>query len=368
MTQSLKDIWTHLHNHAEISWQEYETTQYLIDLLKPYNPRIQTFQDIPGVVFEIGEGKPVVGIRADIDALWQEVNGTHQANHSCGHDAHMTTVIGVFQKLADQPLNGTVRFIFQPAEEKGNGALTMVEHGVADDLDYLYGMHLRPIQELSTGEFAPAIKHGSAKFINGTIQTADTHGARPHLGINAIEVAADLIHHMRHANFDPMVPHSMKVTELHAGGKNTNIIPGKAQFAIDLRAQTNELMEQMTDKVTSIARHLESYHDININLETGAHMPAAIYNDEATHLLDKGIKTHFPSQRRDPIVTTGGDDFHFYTIKKPQIKATMLAIGCNLKPGLHHPDMTFDFEAIPKAVEILTTTIQNTLNQGGSPQ
>ncbi|MDQ0160485.1 amidohydrolase [Alkalibacillus salilacus] len=365
MTQTLKEIWTHLHHNAEISWEEYNTTQYIVEQLKSYNPqKIQTFDDMPGAVIEIGSGKPVVGIRADIDALWQEVNGQEQANHSCGHDAHMTTVIGVFQKLAETDLNGTVRFIFQPAEEKGNGALAMVDKGVADDLDYLFGMHLRPVQELNSGEFAPAIKHGSAKFIKGTIKSADTHGARPHLGVNAIEVASDIIHHMRHTHVDPMIPHSMKMTELHAGGKNTNIIPGKAHFAIDLRAQTNEMMDQLSQQVERIAEHLASYHDIKIDLETGAHMAAAVYNEEATALLAEGIQTIDPDSKRNPITTTGGDDFHFYTLKRPNVKATMLAIGCDLAPGLHHPDMTFNFDAIPKAVDILTATIKQTLAQG----
>ncbi|MET3683064.1 amidohydrolase [Alkalibacillus flavidus] len=366
MGQTLNEIWTHLHDNAEISWEEFKTTEYIVEQVTPYNPnKIETFDDMPGVVVEIGSGKPVVGVRADMDALWQEVGGVQQANHSCGHDAHMTTVIGVFKQLAEKNLNGTVRFIFQPAEEKGNGALAMVEKGVADDLDYLFGMHLRPKQELSSGEFAPAIIHGSAKFIKGSITSADTHGARPHLGINAIEVAADMIHHIRQSHFDPLIPHSIKMTELHAGGKNPNIIPGKAHFALDLRAQQNELMDAMSEQVERIARQLESLHNISIELETGAHMAAAVYNEEATALLDEGIQAVDADSRRAPITTTGGDDFHFYTLKRPQVKATMLAIGCDLGPGLHHPDMTFNFDAIPKAVDILSEAVEKALSQGG---
>ena len=78
---------------------------------------------------DIGTGKPVVAIRADMDALRQEVDGVFRANHSCGHDAHMTMVIGAIRLLLASKFNGTVRFIFQPAEEKGNGALKMVEKG-----------------------------------------------------------------------------------------------------------------------------------------------------------------------------------------------------------------------------------------------
>src|SRR5699024_2552228 len=106
-----------------------------------------------------------------IDALWQEVEGEFQANHSCGHDAHMTIAIGVIFTLLKKglPNRGTFRFIFQPAEEKGEGALAYVEKGVVDDVDFLYGMHLRPIQELSNGYYSPAIDHGAAKLLTGSI-------------------------------------------------------------------------------------------------------------------------------------------------------------------------------------------------------
>ena len=80
------------------------------------------------MIAEIGSGNPVIAISADMDALWQEVNGEFKANHSCGHDAHMTIVMGLILQLKNMRWkSGTVRFIFQPAEEKGNGALKMVE-------------------------------------------------------------------------------------------------------------------------------------------------------------------------------------------------------------------------------------------------
>jgi amidohydrolase len=87
-----------------------------------------------------------------------------------------------------QKFNGTLRCIFQPAEEKGNGALKMVEKGIVDDVDYLFGVHLRPKEELELGFAAPSIRHGAAIFLEGKIIGEDTHGARPHLGVNAIEV------------------------------------------------------------------------------------------------------------------------------------------------------------------------------------
>ncbi|WP_332888657.1 M20 peptidase aminoacylase family protein [Salipaludibacillus keqinensis] len=361
---NLDDIFDHLHNNPELSWEEIETTHYIKSFLESYGCKVQTFEDCTGVVADIGQGSPVVGLRADMDALWQEVNGGFRPNHSCGHDAHMTIVLGVFLDLIKDrdKLQGTVRFIFQPAEEKGTGALKMIEHGVVDDVDYLYGMHLRPVQELSDGEFAPGISHGAASFVKGVIQGEDAHGARPHLNTNAIQVGAELVQAINSMNFDPLVPHSMKVTSFHSGGENTNIIPGNATFTIDIRAQNNDLMEEMMEQLEKTIHFLSERHTIFLNTELEASMKAAMINEDAQSIIEDAICETLGKQTLRPVMTTtGGDDFHFYTIKRPQLKASMLAIGCNLKPGLHHPQMTFNHGMIPEAVKVLTRVINKTL-------
>lgn len=101
--QVIMDIFDHLHANPEVSWKEYQTTEYLTEKLKAAGCRTRTFDDCTGVVGEIGEGSPVVAVRADIDALWQEVDGVFQANHSCGHDSHMTMALGTMMLLKSQP-------------------------------------------------------------------------------------------------------------------------------------------------------------------------------------------------------------------------------------------------------------------------
>lgn len=365
LTPKLDDVFTHLHVNPEISWQETATTKYIKSLFEKENCIIKTCKDTTGLVIEIGSGKPVIALRADIDALWQEVEGKFQANHSCGHDAHMTIVIGTLYTLlqSDLPNTGTFRFIFQPAEEKGTGALRFVEKGIVDGVDFLYGMHLRPIEELSHGKFAPAIQHGAATFMTGEIIGEDAHGARPHLSANAIQVGSELLQHINNIHLNPIIPHSAKLTNFQAGGKSINIIPGKATFAIDLRAQTNEIMDELTKKLYKIAKMLAVYHEVDIRLDTMAGVAAAVINDEAVQLMEESITEAVGKNNLSPIIeSTGGDDFHFYTIKRPHIKATMLAIGCDLTPGLHHPNMTFNKDAIPDAIEILTNVLLKSAN------
>ncbi|WP_243297337.1 M20 peptidase aminoacylase family protein [Bacillus litorisediminis] len=367
-TNQLKEkvlhIFQHLHTHPEVSWKEVETTVYIASILQENGCRVQTFPDCTGVIGEIGEGKPVVAVRADIDALWQEVEGEFRANHSCGHDAHMAMVLGVLYSLKNKKLKGTVRFIFQPAEEKGTGALKMVEKGVVDDADYLYGVHLRPIQEIPHGTASPVILHGAARFIRGKITGEDSHGARPHLTANAIEVGADLVKMIHGIHLDPMVPYSAKMTAFQAGGESSNIIPGSATFSLDIRSQTNEIMEALVERIEAGAAMLAQYHGVTIELETGANVAAAVPNEEAQAKLQKAIEAVLGKENvKPPLITTGGDDFHFYTIKRPHLKATMLGLGCDLKPGLHHPNMTFNHDALMNGVQILTAAIVETLDE-----
>ncbi|PKR83788.1 M20 peptidase aminoacylase family protein [Heyndrickxia camelliae] len=366
MQTEIMGIFEYLHAHPEVSMKEYGTTKFLRAKLEALGCRTYVFGDCPGVIAEIGEGKPVVGVRADMDALWQKVDGEFKANHSCGHDSHMTMVLGALMLLKKQKRlpKGTIRFIFQPAEEIGQGAKKMIEKGVVDDMEFLYGVHVRPIQETKNGRATPAILHGASNHINGTIIGEDAHGARPHLGTNAIEVAASLIHELAYIHVDPMIPHSVKMTKLHAGGESANIIPGQATFSLDLRAQTNEVMETLIEQVKSAANSIAEFYKVEISLTIPESLAAASVNPEATMIMAESIAEVLGRDKLDKaLVTSGGEDFHFYSVKRPHLKATMLGLGCGLIPGLHHPHMTFDRNAMLSGMQILATAVLKTLGK-----
>src|SRR5690625_1890947 len=205
LKERLDEIFEHLHANPEVSWEEVETTKYLMDFLKNEGLEPVPLEDITGLYVDIGEGTPEVGFRTDIDALWQEVDGKFQANHSCGHDGHMTVALGVVMMLKEREseLSGAVRIIFQPAEEKLQGAKKLAELGVVDDLKFLYGTHVRPLIELEDGFYSPALFHGATKFFTGKIEGVEAHGARPEEGINAIEVASALIDGLKRSWLSP---------------------------------------------------------------------------------------------------------------------------------------------------------------------
>lgn len=362
----IKETFRYLHQHPEISWEEVETTAYIKRELTQLGCRVTTFDDCTGVVGEYGDFDqqvPVIAIRADIDALWQEVDGVFQANHSCGHDAHMAMVLGLVRKLTqNQALKSKVaiKFIFQPAEEQGAGALKMVEKGVVDDVDYLFGIHLRPQEEMPMGAASPVIIHGATTMYKAEILGEDAHAARPHLNVNAIEVASEMIHMLSNLHVNPRIPHSVKMTNITAGGKSTNIIPGRATFAIDIRAQNNEVMDTLEHKVMDIFQATSALHGVEVNIINKEKVPAAKTSEPAIKLMKQSIRDVLgPSNLAPPLMTPGGDDFHFYTVKRPQLKATMIGLGCDLQPGLHHPSMTFNEDALIYGVNILYEAIRN---------
>lgn len=365
LEQRIKDTFTYLHTHAEISWEEINTTNYIANILLENGCEVTTFSDHTGVIAQLGnfeKNLPVVAVRADIDALWQEVDGVFQANHSCGHDAHMAIVLGLLWKLKETPElmdNIAVKFIFQPAEETGQGALKLVERGAVEDVDYLFGIHLRPQQETQMNHATPVIVHGATTMYQAKIKGHDAHGARPHLNSNAIEVGAQIVHLLNKIHLDPTIPHSVKMTKFQAGGKSTNIIPGNASFALDMRAQTNEAMEALDKQVIQIFTAIESLNNIEIEMIEKRSIAAAKINSEAISIMESAISNVLGSENIDPpLLTPGGDDFHFYTIKKPELKATMLGLGCELTPGLHHPQMTFNKDALINGVDILFEAVQ----------
>ena len=363
----------YLHAHPELSWEEQNTTTFIKDQLEKAGCSVRTFDDCTGVIGEFGHftsENPIIGIRADMDALWQEVDGTYQANHSCGHDAHMTMVLGVLWKLAEDSATRekmAVRFIFQPAEEVGAGALKLAEHGVINDMDYLFGIHLRPFDETPNGYATPAIVHGASRSIECEIIGEDAHAARPHLTKNAIDVGTHIVSALNTIHLDPTVPHSVKVTKFHAGGKNINIIPGQASLAFDLRAQTNHHMKLLKEKVLDIIEATQQLFESRIIITSDHGVPAAEVHAEAEEIARQAIVNVLGEEKTNPaLLTPGGDDFHFYTIKKPSLKATMVGLGCDLEPGLHHPNMTFNKDALFNGIDILTEIIRNVSLKRGS--
>ena len=356
--KQIGEWFAHFHANPEISWKEVETTKKIAEILTEMNVQHRTFDDVTGVVAEIGTGDRIIAVRADIDALWQEVDGVFRANHSCGHDANMSMVLGALSYLQERQVGSRIRFIFQPAEEKGNGAKSMIERGAIDGVSHLFGVHLRPQEETPFGKISPAIHHGAALFLEGKVIGADAHGARPQQGKNALDPIFAIAQFLKTIHFSPYEAYSAKLTKVQAGGESLNIIPGNALFAIDTRAQSNSVLNELKERIDAGIHSIAQLYGVQIELNWSDYTPAAEVSEEAASIAKEAIVEALGEEALAPaIITSGSDDFHFYTIHNPELKAAMIGVGADLGPGLHHPNMTFNRDALDMGAKVLTATL-----------
>lgn len=350
-----------LHAIAEPSREEKKTSRFLAERLKNAGLTVTTFPGHYGIIAEIpGKSDKVVALRADMDALVQEVDGFVRPNHSCGHDAHSTMVLFSALALASSGIRPkqTLRFIFQPAEEKGEGALQMMEDGALDNVSYLFGVHLRPAIEVPYMKASPVIVHGSAGTFRGTIKGVQAHASRPQDGVNAIESAALLVQKLKQIRLETETPYSIKMTQLQTENGATNVIPETANFAIDARAQSNEVMDELRKLTQKIADETMEETGASIDWSVEELVPAATLHKHAMELVESAIKDILGENNViSTCVSQGGEDFHFYTAKNPGIAATMVGLGCGLSPGLHHPQMKFNLDALIYGSKILTRAV-----------
>ena len=353
----IQETYDTLHAMPEVCFAEVKTSAWLAEKIKAAGFAVTTGVGGTGVVAVLKgkEAGPVVALRADMDALAHVVDGQDVCVHSCGHDAHCTMVLTAAQELAAAGIaRGTLKILFQPAEEKLFGATRMIEAGALDDVDIVLGIHLRPIQEAKTGQATPALYHGSSYIMEATISGQTAHGARPHLGVNAIDAAAAAINAINAIHINPVIPSTCKVTRMQAGGATLNQIPDRAELALDLRAQQNDAMKTLLAKAENAIKAGAATVGATATTVVKGGVPAAEYHPEIIELARQAIRTVLgESGLLEPIVTPGGEDFHNFVQAKPSLKAGYIGLGCDLTPGLHDPSMKFDRSAMINGVEIL---------------
>ncbi|WP_240041185.1 M20 peptidase aminoacylase family protein [Paenibacillus ginsengarvi] len=367
----LETTYRELHELAEVSWSEVNTNAYLCRALDRIGVSYETFPDQTGVVAIWDEGVPgpTVGLRADIDALPHEWKGKQLAIHSCGHDAHMTIVLHTLSCLKQCGFRpqGRLKLLFQPAEETGDGALSFIRKGVIDDVDYLLSLHVRPIQDMPYGKSSAAIYHGSAVQMRGEIKGVQAHAARPHLGVNVIDALAAIVQAVNAVRSNPLVPSSAKVTQA-AAGSTINIIPDYASFGIDLRAQTNEAMDDLIRGVVRAVQAAGAANGAEVSIAPTARMVAAMPNAAMEAIVGQAIREALGDEAfHPPVLTSGGEDFHQYALAKPGLATTMVGLGAGLSPGLHHPEMSFNLGALQHGVAIMATAVTKLFDQDCNP-
>ena len=227
----------------------------------------------------VGDGKGVIGIRSDIDAINLTEVGQHPYTsrnpgkmHGCGHDGHMATVLGAAKLLSERKnFNGTVRFIFQPAEEPGKGAFAMMKDGLFErfPMDEIYGMHNRP--GMPAGSIATRVGGimGSEDNFVIRIKGQGSHASSPHVGKDPIVIASEIVLALQtiiSRNMDPSVPAVISCTEFITDGAH-NAIPTNVVIKGDTRSYTPEVQKLLEERMRTISEGICKIHGAECQFE-----------------------------------------------------------------------------------------------------
>ena len=366
LTEKLIEMRRQLHEIPEIAYQEVKTSAYIADKLSELGIEIKTGIAKTGVVGILkGNGKKTIALRADIDALPVteandvEYKSKHAGNmHACGHDAHMSMLLGTAMILSKfkEHLKGQVKFIFQPSEESlPGGAKQMIEEGVLDNpkVDAIFGLHCDPtIQTGKIGYKTGALMAFTSEFTI-FLQGKGGHAADPSNSIDPIIMASDVIQELQKIPsrwVNPIEPIVVTIGSIHSG-TTFNIIPEEIELKGTVRLLNTELIEKVKGMINSILKGITSIYGGKYNFNFAAGYPVLVNNKEFTLFMQRIIKGLFGEENAveidKPLMV--GEDFAYYLQKVP---GTFLLLGTkNEEKGSsfpwHHPHFNIDEDALP---------------------
>jgi amidohydrolase len=360
--QWLVDIRRRLHMHPEISHQETETTQTIVAILKDLGVEATPMADMTGAVGLIrgAEDGPTIGLRADIDALpIQELNDVPYRSknpgvmHACGHDANATIMLGVARRLVNAALpgkmKGNVKFIFQPAEERGAGAKAMIARGVLENprVDRIFAGHMAPTLAAGQVGIFRGLGYASADRFVLTITGKGAHSAYPEEGRDPVVAGAHFV-----TGAQSIVARNVKPTDaavitvgVFKAGDASNVIPETARLEGSIRTLNNEARSLVITRLKSIAASLEQMFGVTSDFDLQEGVPVLTNDiDAADALYAASEKVLGPDNVSYLPPIMGSEDFSYFTQERP---AAIMRLGCtneakNLTSPLHSPYFDID--------------------------
>ena len=359
-----------IHAHPELCFQEARTSEMIARTLAAWGIEVHRGLGKTGVVGVI-QGRPgprSIGLRADIDALpMTEHNQFAHASryagrmHACGHDGHTAMLLSAAQHLAaTRDFDGKVILVFQPAEEGGGGAREMIQDGLFErfPMDAIFGMHNWP--GMPAGTFA--IKDGpcfaSSNEFHITIRGKGCHGAMPHLGIDPVPVACQLVlafQTILTRNLRPIETGVISVTMIQAG-EATNVVPESVTLQGTVRTFTDETLDLIEERMRELSHQLSAAFGATAEFEFQRNYPPTI-NHSAETAFARQVMTEVVGPERVELfeATMGAEDFSFFLQHKPGAyfvigngDGTHREGGHGLGPcTLHNPSYDFNDELIP---------------------
>ena len=318
------------HKHPELSFQEHRTSDIVAKELKKFGLKVLKNigkTGVVGILEGAKEGK-TIALRADMDALpIQETSNIEYKSindgvmHACGHDGHTAILLGAAKVLSKMKnhIAGTVKFIFQPAEEGLGGARFMIKDGALNNVDEIYGLHLWNYQKYGTVGIKSGPVMAAADKFKITILGKGGHGATPQGTTDAIVVAAQTIQTLQtivSRNTNPLESTVVTIGKIN-GGYNFNIIADKVVLKGTTRAYTEKNRTLIKNRMKNILKGLEKTFNAKITLEYEDGYPPVINHTGQTEKLKKSAEKISPNGIQEPFLSMGGEDFSYFIQKVP---------------------------------------------------
>src|ERR671910_1899181 len=324
-----------IHREPELGFDTEKTAEKVLDALDGLPLEIQTGVAQNGVVATLGGGGgngPTVALRADMDALpiheatdlpfASEIDGKM---HACGHDGHTSMLVGAARALCQdhlrERLSGTVRFVFQPAEEGYAGGRAMVEEGVAEEVRQIFALHLWPGLEFGKAATKAGPIMAASDAFEIEIKGSGGHGAMPHLTTDAVAIAAQVVTALQTVvsrEVDPVEPAVLTVGEIGAGSA-FNIIPETARLGGTVRTLDADLRERFPERIEELARGVARGMRGDVELDYRFSYPVTS-NDAGSAELALGVVGELFGEDRAVELSNpsmGAEDFAYYLEKVP---------------------------------------------------
>lgn len=370
-----------IHANPELSFHESETAKYIAEHLRkmeiPFTEGVGGF----GIIAHIGHSdRKLIALRADIDALpIQEENEVEYASknsgvmHACGHDVHTTCLLGAAKALksVEAELNGTVRLLFQPAEEKlPGGASLMIADGALKnpDVELIFGQHVFPDMEVGNVGFRPGMYMASTDEIYITVRGKGGHAALPHTCIDPILISAHLITALqqmvsRHARAD--IPTVLSIGKISGLGA-TNVIPEKVEMEGTIRTLDEKWRQKLHTLIEKLVNQLCESMGAKAEIEIRKGYPCLVNNPELTEWSKtKAIELLGVEKVHDLPLRMTAEDFAYYA---QEIPACFYRLGTsnkskNIGAPLHTSRFNIDEDALETGASLMATLAVKALEE-----
>jgi len=366
-----------IHAHPELGLEEYRTAEIVARKLEEWGIEVHRGIGVTGVVgvLRSGNGQASIGLRADMDALpILEATGLPHASqnpgrmHACGHDGHTTMLLGAAKYLAEtRDFNGTVNFIFQPAEEGVGGALAMLKDGLFERFpcNAVYGMHNRP--GLPVGRFITGRTTRSAggAFFDINITGKGAHGAHPQQSIDPVVIACHIgtaLQSIVSRNVSAQDTAVLSITRIQAGDAY-NVIPQHAVLAGTVRTMKREVMSMIEQNMSRLATSIATGFGAEATMDFRVIFAPMVNNtDEALAFGDAAAElVGEEAVQRDGNPGMGSEDFSFMM---EQVPGAHINLGNGDSAALHNHLYDFNDEAIPYGVALYAKITEKKLPKG----